>query len=156
MGATIRAWLEDDRPSVVGRVGRAVLGWAPLALGIGWLTGEISGCARFAASCDAGAMPLAWLAQVLVLAVFLVVPRLARIAVIGTIAALVAAIPGTAILSATSGPAAIEAGRTALGGLLVLAWVAGIGVGVWRTVGELRTARERGEGDPPGTARPVS
>ena len=40
------------QPGTVGRIARAIVGWAPIALGIGWVGGEISGCGRFAAGCD--------------------------------------------------------------------------------------------------------
>ena len=43
-------WM-TDRPTLGARIGRAVVGWAPIALGIGWRCGEISGCGRFAATC---------------------------------------------------------------------------------------------------------
>ncbi len=45
----IRTWLDDAHPGTVGRIARALVGWAPIALGIGWIGGEISGCGRFAA-----------------------------------------------------------------------------------------------------------
>ena len=32
--------------------GRAFLGWLPIAFGVSWLVGEITGCGRFAATCD--------------------------------------------------------------------------------------------------------
>ena len=45
----IRRWIDDRRPGVGARIGRAVIGWAPIALGIGWFAGEMSGCSRFSA-----------------------------------------------------------------------------------------------------------
>ena len=69
-------WTSDDGPSLVGRVGRAVVGWAPIALGIGWLVGELSGCGRFAATCDpVGRADHASSPSWRVLAVLLLVPR---------------------------------------------------------------------------------
>ena len=41
-----------------GRVVRAVIGWLPIALGLGWLIGELTGCGRFAATCDGSADPI--------------------------------------------------------------------------------------------------
>jgi len=150
----IRSWLDDDRPGAVGRVARAVVGWAPIALGIGWLGGEISGCGRFAAGCDDAVAGVAWLAQVAVLVVLLAVGRLARVASVATLATLAAAIPAALLLSATGSPDDAAAGRIALSGLLVIAWVVGLVFGAAR---EIRGAGSR-TGPPgiSGPARPVS
>lgn len=139
-------WLATGSGGVAGRVIRAVVGWAPIVLGIGWLAGEITGCARFSAQCDASSAPIAWFAQVLILAVLLVVPRLAAAACIGTVGTIAAAVPGSLILTSMGGAADLTSGRTALGGLLAIGWVVGIVIGIWR---ELR--------DPVGEeSRPVS
>ena len=139
--ASIRAWLDASRPAVGARVGRAVVGWAPIALGIGWIAGEITGCGRFSADCDPAVAPLSWFAQIAVLGALLLVPWLARIATIATLATLAAVVPGAVLLLATSDPGAVAAGRTALGGLMIVAWIAGFGAGVIR---EVRSARRSG------------
>ncbi len=47
---------------------RALIGWLPIALGLGWLVGEMTGCGRFAATCDDGvAGPMLFVLQVVVL-----------------------------------------------------------------------------------------
>jgi len=150
----VRAWLDDTHPGTVGRVARAVVGWAPLALGIGWLSGEISGCGRFAAGCDDAAAMTAWIAQIAVLVPLLLVGRLARIASAATLATLAAAVPAALLLSATGNPDDAVAGRIALSGLLVIAWVVGV---VFATVREIRGVA-RGPSPPgvSGPARPVS
>ena len=51
-----------------GRVVRAVIGWLPIAFGIGWLVGELTGCGRFAATCDGSADPFVLALQIAVLA----------------------------------------------------------------------------------------
>jgi hypothetical protein len=130
-------WLDDGRGGVAGRVGRAVIGWAPIALGIGWVAGEITGCGRFSATCDAAAAPLAWFAQLVILASLLLVPGLARIAGVATVATLAAAIPGSLLLSAMGASADTAAAGVVLGGLLVIAWLAGLVFGLAR---ELRGA----------------
>lgn len=54
------------------RVGLAVLGWIPLALAIGWIAGEVSGCGRFAATCDPGEESIVWITQLAVLAILVI------------------------------------------------------------------------------------
>ncbi|MGZ9277021.1 MAG: DnaJ domain-containing protein [Candidatus Limnocylindrales bacterium] len=139
--ASLRAWLDGSRPGVGARVGRAVVGWAPIALGIGWIAGEMTGCGRFSAACDPAVAPISWFAQIAALGALLLVTWLARIATIATIATLAAVIPGAILLLATSDPGAVDAGRTALGGLMIVAWTAGFGAGVIR---EVRSARRSG------------
>lgn len=150
----VRSWLDDTRPSAFGRVVRGLVGWAPIALGIGWLGGEISGCGRFAAGCDEAVATSAWIAQILILMILLAVGRLARVTSVATLATLTAAVPAALLLSATGNPDDMAAGRLALSGLLVIAWVVGLGFGVVREI------RARGHGSSPpessGPARPVS
>jgi curved DNA-binding protein CbpA len=129
---SIRAWLDDRSPSVGARVGRAVAGWAPIALGIGWAAGEITGCSRFAASCPPAVTPLTWVTQVAVLALLILVPRFARVATVATIATLAAVLPASALLLATSDPASMDAARAVLGGLMTIAWVVGVAYGAAR------------------------
>jgi curved DNA-binding protein CbpA len=131
---SIRAWLDDRRPPVGARIGRAVIAWAPIALGIGWLIGEASGCARFSADCQPAVAPASWTAQLAVLALLIAVTRLARITAFGTIVTLAAVIPASVLLLATFDPESMNAGRVALGGLMVIAWVAGIAYGIVREI----------------------
>jgi hypothetical protein len=137
----VRGWLDDERPGPAARVGRAVAGWAPIALGIGWAAGEVSGCGRFSADCDPAVSPVSWVVEIVLLALLLVAPRLARIATTATLATLAAVIPGAVLLLATSEPSAVAAGRSALAGLMIIAWAAGLAVGVGR---ELRSVRPAG------------
>jgi curved DNA-binding protein CbpA len=131
---SIRAWLDDRRPPVGARIGRAVIAWAPIALGIGWLIGEATGCARFSADCQPAVAPASWTAQLAVLALLIAVTRMARIAAFGTIVTLAAVIPASVLLLATFDPESMNAGRVALGGLMVIAWVAGIAYGIAREI----------------------
>jgi curved DNA-binding protein CbpA len=141
----IRTWLDDAHPGTIGRVARALVGWAPIALGIGWLGGEISGCGRFAAGCDDTVATSAWIAQIAALLILIVVGRLARIASVATLATLAAAIPAALLLSATGNPDDAAAGRLALSGLLVISWVVGLVFGVVR---EIRGTGTRRRGSP--------
>jgi hypothetical protein len=142
-----RDWLEPGRLGLAGRVGAAAIGWVPIALAIGWLAGEVTGCGRFSATCDAGAAPIAWFAQVVVLALLLIVPGLARAAAIAAVATLAAAVVGALLLSAAGGAEGADAdvGRAALGGLLVIAWLGGFTLAIAREL--------RGDPSPP-TAAP--
>ena len=128
------AFLEADRPGPLVRVARAVLGWAPLALGIGWGAGELTGCGRFAAECDPSASGLVWLAQVALLLALLALPRLASVAAVAGVAAVVAAIPGALLLTASGGGDTDGADAAVLGGLLAIAWIGGAAVGALRAM----------------------
>jgi curved DNA-binding protein CbpA len=130
----IRTWLDDAHPGTVGRIARALVGWAPIALGIGWLGGEMSGCGRFAAGCDDTVAASAWIVQIAALLLLIVVGRLARVASVATLATLAAAVPAALLLSATGSPNDLAAGRLALSGLLVISWVVGLGFGVVREI----------------------
>jgi hypothetical protein len=132
---TVRAWLDDPRPTLGGRIGRAVIGWAPIALGIGWGAGEVSGCSRFSASCDSAVAPVSWGIEIAVLALLILLPLLARIATIAAIATLLAVVPASVLLFGTGQPEAMAAARTIVGGLMVVAWVAGLVFAVGREVG---------------------
>jgi DnaJ-like protein len=135
----IRAWLDDGRPGLGGRIGRAVVGWAPIALGIGWLAGEVTGCGRFSADCHPAVAPLSWAAQVAALVLLILILPFARIASIATVATLAAIIPASVLLLATSDPDSVTAGRVALGGLMSIAWTVGIAYGAYREVGRHRS-----------------
>jgi hypothetical protein len=140
----IRSWLDDGRPGVGGRIGRAVVGWAPIALGIGWFAGEITGCGRFSADCHLAVAPLSWGAQVAALGLLILILPLARIASIATLATLAAIIPASVLLLATSDPDSVAAGRVALGGLMGISWTLGMAFGSYRELG-----RHRSGADPP-------
>ena len=77
MADIVRALTDTDYGGLRGRVGRAVIGWLPIALGLGWFIGEVTGCGRFAATCDGSAGPISLALQLAVFAVLLGVPVLA-------------------------------------------------------------------------------
>jgi hypothetical protein len=135
---SVRTWLDDDRPTIAARIGRAFIAWTPIALGIGWGVGEISGCGRFAATCDPAAAPISWAAQLAALVLLILVPRIARIATVATLGALAMVFP-TSVLLFASDPAGTETARSILGALMVIGWVAGLVYGGVREFG--RTAR---------------
>jgi hypothetical protein len=114
------------------RLVQVIVGWLPLAFGIGWLIGEVTGCSRFAASCDSSTGFLQPIAAIALLGLFLLVPRLAAIAAAGAVAAVVAAVPTALILSATGEAADIESRATFLGVVIVVAWALGVGFALVR------------------------
>jgi hypothetical protein len=114
------------------RVVQAIVGWLPLVLGIGWLIGEVTGCSRFAASCDSSTGYLQPIVAVALLGLLLLIPRLAALAAAGAVAVVVAAVPTALILSATGAAADLEARATALGVTIVIAWLVGVGIAVAR------------------------
>jgi hypothetical protein len=133
--SSLRGWLDDDHPPIGARIGRAVIGWAPIALGVGWGAGEVSGCSRFVATCPAEVAPATWGVQIALLALLLLLPRLARVATVATIATLATVFPASVLLFATGDPAGMATGRSVLGALIVIAWVAGLVYGAVREAG---------------------
>lgn len=115
------------------RIARAVVGWLPIALGLGWVIGEVTGCSRSAASCDGADDLLGPIAAIAALGFLLLVPRLAALAAAAAIAVAIVAIPAAAILSASSGEGPPSPERSvALGIVLLIAWVVGLVVGILR------------------------
>ena len=112
-----------------------MVGWAPIALGIGWGAGEISGCSRFVATCPPSVAPVTLGAQIALLALLVLLPRLARVATVATIATLATVFPASVLLFATGDPAGMATGRSILGALIVIAWAAGLVYGAVREVG---------------------
>jgi hypothetical protein len=113
---------------------RAFFGWLPIAFGLGWLFGELTGCGRFAATCDASADPLILGIQGAVLTALVFLPGVASVAAGATLGLLVAAVAAAVVLSAT-GTAADEGSRRAtLGVLLLVAWLAGLIIAIAQRV----------------------
>jgi hypothetical protein len=137
----LRRWLDDDRPSLRSRLVRGFAAWWPVALGIGWGLGELSGCGRFVATCDPSVAPISWAIQLGVLALLILLPRVARIGVLATAGSLTPVFFASVLLFATD-PSATDTARAILGALMAIGWAIGLGFGIQR---ELR--RE---------ARPVS
>ena len=134
-----RAMTDERLGGWRGRVIRAIVGWIPIALGLGWLIGEVTGCGRFAATCEGATGPLLLFVQLVVLGVLLLVPVLASIATMASLTVLAVSVLASLILSST-GAAADEAARqTTLGVVLVAAWIAGVTIPVARRLRELRS-----------------
>ena len=125
--------LTDERAGgMTGRLVRAIVGWLPIAIAIGWFVGELTGCGRFAATCDGSAEPFVLGLQVLALAVLLLVPALALVAAMAALIMFAAAILGALTLSSTGEAADLEARAATLGVILAVAWFAGFAIALVR------------------------
>ncbi len=101
---------------------------------MGWLVGELTGCGRFAATCDPSVTPLAAVGQLLVLAALLLLPEAAAIAAGAALVLAAAAGAASLILSATGAAADEGSRRAALGALLVFAWLTGLAIALVRRI----------------------
>ena len=126
LSAIWRALTDGAPPSLGWRLARAVIGGLPIALAIGWTVGEMSGCARYAATCDDGIGTVALVVQLLVFLTLLAVPVVAGWAVVAAAVSLVVAVPATLFITANAGGQASTVGGSFLGVVLALAWVLGI------------------------------
>jgi hypothetical protein len=134
-----RALTDERSGGLSARVVRAIVGWLPIALGLGWAAGELTGCGRFAATCDQSAEPVVLVLQLAALAVLLLVPVLASLATAAAISVVAVAASAALILSAAGGAADTDSRRAALGAVLLLAWLVGLAFAVARRVRVLRT-----------------
>ena len=105
---------------------RAVIGWLPITLGLGWFVGELSGCSRFAASCDGTTQPFLLAVQVAALLVLVVVPFLASIASMAALTAFIVALMASLVITATGSAADGDSRQATLGVLVVIAWAFGL------------------------------
>ena len=134
--------LTDERSARGGwRVAQAAVGWLPIALGVGWAIGEITGCSRSAATCDGADPWLAPIAVLLTLIPLLLVPRLASLAAAGGIAVAIVALPAAAILSATHDESPSTERSVVLGIVLLIAWLVGVAVAIARRARSADTGR---------------
>jgi DnaJ domain len=108
------------------RVGLALVGWPAIGIAITTVAGEVTGCGRFAAGCVELFGVGTWLAQVAVLAILLVLPSIALLSAVGTLAALAASVPTAVILSASGGSREPAVSAAILGGVLAIAYAAGV------------------------------
>ncbi len=139
-GARLDLVLGADLGDPMRRLGFALLAWAPLGTAAAAVIGQVTGCTVYSASCGPTEPLLPWLAQAGVLGILLLVPALARILAVGTLALLVALLPLAGFFVAFGGAGQSE-GAVALIVLLSLAWVAGVGAAVmtaWRARGSGR------------------
>ena len=121
-----RALIDERTGGHRARIVRAVIGWLPITLGLGWFVGEMSGCSRFAASCDGTTQPFLLAIQVAALLVLVVVPVLASIASMAALTALIVALMASLVITATGSAADGDSRQATLGVLVVIAWAFGL------------------------------
>jgi curved DNA-binding protein CbpA len=119
----------------MARVGLALIGWPAIGLALTTVTGELTGCGRFAASCVDPFGVGTWLAQLVIIAILLILPSVAALSAVGSLLALAAEVPTAVILSASGGSHEPAASATILGVVLVLAYAAGVFVALVRRRG---------------------
>lgn len=117
----------------IRRLGLVLLAWPPLGIAAAAVIGDVTGCATYSTACEGADRLLPWLAQALLLGILLLAPVVARVLAAGTIAVLLALLPGAAVITALGGAGSAE-GPPVLAGGLVLAWAAGVVWGVNRAV----------------------
>ena len=116
----------------------ALAGGVPIAIWLAWLLGELTGCGRFAATCEPEVVTTAWVAGFVLVVALVLLPAAAAILVAGTAGALVAAIPATVFLTATGGARMPEESGIVLGFALIVGWLAGVMLATnywWRGAG---------------------
>jgi molecular chaperone DnaJ len=116
----------------------ALIGWLPIGLAVGSVLTSVTGCAEFAASCPDPVPTIALIVQPLIPLLLALAPPVAALAAFGTIAALVAAVPLTAILAVGSGPDG-HAGAPLLGVMVTIVYLAALAGGavvLWRPARE--------------------
>lgn len=121
-----RALIDERTGGHRARIVRAVIGWLPITLGLGWFVGELSGCSRFAASCDGTTQPFLLALQVAALLVLVVVPFLASIASMAALTAFIVALMVSLVITATGSAADGDSRQATLGVLVVIAWAFGL------------------------------
>lgn len=128
-------WLRPRRYGHVERLVVAIIAWVPIVAGLGAWAGALDGCGARAAGCTAADLPLVSFIDLALLAALLIVPLLARLAAVGSIAVALVVIAASFVipeLGDQGAPGSIPIGLVvALAG----AWLLGIVVAV---VSELR------------------
>jgi DnaJ domain len=121
--------LDAEPRDPMRRLGYALVAWAPIGLASAAVVGQLTGCASYAATCGGIEPLLPWLAQAFILGLLLLVPALARVLAVGSIAVVLALVPLSAFFLAF-GASAVEGAPAFLQAVLSLVWVAGVIVAI--------------------------
>ncbi len=137
-GGRLGSWIEQPdqgaargpllrRPTTTsGRLGIAILGWAPLGVFVTAVIDGTTGCGSYSAGCPEVYAPGTWLVQAAILFLLVVLPRLASWSAHGAIAALIAGVPAAVALSAAGGSNVRETSGPILLGVLAAAYLGGV------------------------------
>ena len=120
--------------SPAARIAMALAGGVPIALWLAWLLGELTGCGRFAATCEPQVLIAAWVAGFVLVVALVLLPAAAAVLVAGAIGALFAAIPATVFITATGGARMPQESGVVLGLALIVGWLGGVIVATNRWV----------------------
>ena len=110
------------------RLALALAGGIPICLWLVWLLGELTGCGRFAASCEPRAVGVAWLIGLVLVGALVLLPAIAAVLAAGAAGALTVAVPATFILAATGGARVPDQSALVLGVVLMGGWLVGVSV----------------------------
>ena len=114
------------------RLALALAGGIPVCLWLAWLLGELTGCGRFAASCEPRAVGVAWLVGLVLVGALVLLPAIAAVLAAGAAGALAVAVPATFILAATGGARVPDQSALVLGVALMGGWLVGVSVATSR------------------------
>jgi hypothetical protein len=114
------------RRTPAARLGMALAGGVPIALWLAWLLGELTGCGRFAATCEPEVVTAAWIAGFVLVVALVLLPAAAAVLVAGALGALIAAIPATVFITATGGARMPDESGVVLGVALIVGWLGGV------------------------------
>ena len=112
--------------SLVGRVVLALIAWVPLGVGLAAAGDALPACGANGLVCSDPLRAGFWPLDLLLIAVFVAVPRLAAIGAYGSGAFFLAGLLGTPVLLAIGGAHTPSGTAALLAVVLVVAWVGGV------------------------------
>jgi curved DNA-binding protein CbpA len=124
-----------EPPSTVGRraaatlperIGWAVLGWIPMAIGLAALSDGLPACSGVAMICSDPLTAGVWLVDLLVLGLLIGIPRLSWVAAVGSLAFFIVGLLATPVLLVLGGARTTSGTAAALTVVLIVAWLGGV------------------------------
>jgi curved DNA-binding protein CbpA len=109
-----------------GRIGWAVLGWIPLAIGLTALSDLLPACSGVAMICSDPLTGGVWLVDLLVLGLLIGIPRLSWVAAVGSLAFFGIGLLATPVLLVLGGARTTSETAAALTVVLIVAWLGGV------------------------------
>jgi hypothetical protein len=112
-----------------------VLAWIPLAVAIGAVGRELSGCTRFAPECQPAAGTISWLVAVALLIGLIALPRVAAVLATAAVVSIAVAVPVVLFLAVPGTSSPVVGDVPILSVAVIAAWLAGLLVGASRALG---------------------